>query len=200
MARRVARISWRGKGALLKGWSNFKRPWSKFSLLLNQIETDIPAEIGISNDFSGRKQVISKKKRSSPTLGELHKQIIPLCWTKSRQVLHNFGSQILLGGTVFIFWAKIGLKSTKNVRFWTLFRPMGGLEPPRPPGYATVYGPKRGSMTQCSPLSMLLTVHALAEFCDHLKSKLYSGELERGLSATRAGAKRAIQWGSTYSY
>ena len=38
------------------------------------------------------------------------------------------------GGAIFIFGAKIGLKSTKNVIFCMLFRPMEGLEPP---GYAT---------------------------------------------------------------
>ena len=31
------------------------------------------------------------------------------------------------GGAVFIFGAKTGLKSTKNMRFCILFRPMGGL-------------------------------------------------------------------------
>ena len=32
------------------------------------------------------------------------------------------------GGAVFIFWAKLDLKTSKNVRFCILFRPMGGLE------------------------------------------------------------------------
>ena len=43
-------------------------------------------------------------------------------------------SQLLLPnpveGAVFIFGAKIDLKSTKNVLFCILFRPMGGLKPP----------------------------------------------------------------------
>ena len=42
-----------------------------------------------------------------------------------------------MGGAIFNFLQKIGLKSTKNVRFCILHKPMGGLEPPRPPGYAT---------------------------------------------------------------
>ena len=37
------------------------------------------------------------------------------------------------GGAIFNFSHKIGLKSTKNVRFCILHKPMGGLEPPRPP-------------------------------------------------------------------
>ena len=41
------------------------------------------------------------------------------------------------GGAIFIFGAKIGLKSTKNVIFCILFRQMGGIRaPPAPPGYA----------------------------------------------------------------
>ena len=42
------------------------------------------------------------------------------------------------GGAIFNFSQKIGLKSTKNVPFCILHKPMGGrgLEPP--PGYATV--------------------------------------------------------------
>ena len=76
--------------------------------------------------------MISKKNRSSPTLSELLNQKPPLFWSKQRQVLHNFGSQILWGGAVFIFGAKIGLKSTRNVLFCILFRPIGELEPPCP--------------------------------------------------------------------
>ena len=39
----------------------------------------------------------------------------------------------LFGGAVFIFGAKIGLKSTKNVLFCIFFRPMGGSSSPHPP-------------------------------------------------------------------
>ena len=49
------------------------------------------------------------------------------------ELLLDFGTQIPLGEAVFIFWPKIGLKSSKNVRFCILFRPMGGFEPPHPP-------------------------------------------------------------------
>ena len=60
-------------------------------------------------------------------MGELQNQKTPLFWSRLRQVLHNFGSQIPLGGLVLIFGAKIGLKSTKNVLLC-----IWGLEPPSP--------------------------------------------------------------------
>ena len=45
----------------------------------------------------------------------------------------KFGNPNVWGGAIFNFSQKIGLKSTKNVRFCILHKPMGGLEPPRPP-------------------------------------------------------------------
>ena len=36
------------------------------------------------------------------------------------------------GGAIFNFSQKIGLKTTKNVQFCILHKPMGGLEPPLP--------------------------------------------------------------------
>ena len=52
---------------------------------------------------------------------------------------------------------KIGLKSTKNMRYCILHKPMGGLKPPAPPpGYAT------GSMPQyvlrCCNMSHIATI------------------------------------------
>ena len=41
------------------------------------------------------------------------------------------------GGAIFVFSAKIVFKSAKNVVFCIFFTPMGGLQPPLPPGYAT---------------------------------------------------------------
>ena len=52
------------------------------------------------------------------------------------------GSFRMGGGAIFHFSQKIGLKSTKNMRFCILHKPMGGARapppPPPPPGYATV--------------------------------------------------------------
>ena len=70
-----------------------------------EIQRVFPAEIRNSKVFSGRNQVISKN-RSSPTLGELLNQKNPLFWSKQRQVFHNFGSQISLGGGCFHLWSK----------------------------------------------------------------------------------------------
>ena len=67
-----------------------------------------------------------------------------------------------MGGAIFNFSQKIGLKSIKNVRFCILHKPMGGLEPPRP------------------PLATLLVTHSFykndflkheAHFCSKFKNK-----------------------------
>ena len=153
-ARCVARISQRGRGlfwevktAVNELDPNFHQSWTKLRRFLCQ------------------NQVIFKKERSSPKLkrffqpnfGDLEKKKV---LTKIQSLLlTNFGcapekknstflvqitgspSQLLLpnpvGGAVFIFGAKVGLKSTKNVLFCILFRPVGGYSPPPPPGYAT---------------------------------------------------------------
>ena len=49
------------------------------------------------------------------------------------------GGCFRMGGAIFHFSHKIGLKSTKSMRFCILHKPMGGLEPPLPPPpcYAT---------------------------------------------------------------
>ena len=81
-----------------------------------------------------------EKKRSSPKLRGIFRpevDIQTLFQSNSRHLLHNFGTQFPLGGAVFNFSPKIGFKSTKNVRFCILYRPMGGSSPPPPPGYAT---------------------------------------------------------------
>ena len=83
-----------------------------------------------------------KKKRSSPKLRRIFRpksEIQPVFQPESRHLLHNFGTQFPLGGAVFIFSPKIGLKNTKNVRFCILYRPMGGTRaPPPPPPLATL--------------------------------------------------------------
>ena len=88
-----------------------------------------------------------KKKRSSPKLRRIFRPksefqtVLP---AESRQLLLNFGTQIPLGGAVSIFWAKIGLKGSKNIRFCILFSFQANFQPtPRPPfEYATGKGHK----------------------------------------------------------
>ena len=126
-----------------------KNRWSpKKKKVFTEIETDFLAKIGNSYVFSAQKQVVSKKKkkkRSSPKVRLIFRpksEILKLFQAKSRHVLHNFGTQFPLGGAVFNFSPKISLKSTKNVRFCILHKPMGGgaWGPPPPPGYASDCG------------------------------------------------------------
>ena len=78
--------------------------------VFTEIEADFSAKIGNSNVFSYR------------------------ITTSTSQLRHP----ISFGGAVFNFSPKIGLKSTKNVQFCILHKPMGGARAPRPPpGYAT---------------------------------------------------------------
>ena len=151
-SRRVARIWKRGGGAFLKKWENCKRPWPELSLFLNQNHTVYPISadlfLKLRRKFRPKSEIQtlfqpknrwSHKKRSSPKLRRIFRpksEIQTLFQAESRHLLHNFGTQFRLGGgVVFIFSPKIGLKSTKNMRFCLLHRPMGGAL--APPGYAT---------------------------------------------------------------
>ena len=69
-----------------------------------------------------------KKKRSSPKFREFRK------FKRMR------GGSFRMGGAMFHFSQKIGLKSTKYMRFCILHKPMGGLEPPPAPPLATLLG------------------------------------------------------------
>ena len=68
-----------------------------------------------------------KKKRSSPKFRAI---FLP----KFRKFKRLRGGSFRMGGAIFHFLQKIGLKSTKNMRFCILHNPMGGARaPPRPP-------------------------------------------------------------------
>ena len=79
--------------------------------------------------FFRPKSVISKKKkkkrRSSPKFREIFRPI--------SQIQTFEGGLFLNGGAISHFSQEIGLKSTKNMRFCILHKPMGGLESPPPP-------------------------------------------------------------------
>ena len=95
-----------------------------------EIETNFSAEIRNSKVFSAQNQVVSKKikknkKRSSPKLR--------LIFRPNSEIQTFEGGLFSYGGAIFNFSQKIGLKSTKNVRFCILHKPMRGLEPPLPP-------------------------------------------------------------------
>ena len=100
-----------------------------------EIESDFSAKIGNSNDFLAQKQVVSKKKVFAEIESNFSAKI-----THSNTFSHRITSStsrlrhpISFGGAVFNFSPKIGLKSSKNVQFCILHKPMGGLEPPLPP-------------------------------------------------------------------
>ena len=108
-----------------------------------KIQSDFSAEIQNSNVFSAQNQVISKKKkkkkkkkRSSPIFRAI---FLPISQVQTYERMR--GGSFRMGGAIFHFSQKIGLKSTKNMRFCILHKPMGGgSSPPRPPpGYATGY-------------------------------------------------------------
>ena len=75
--------------------------------------------------FSAQNQVVSKKKKVFTG--------IETDFSAKFGNLNVWEGALFLWGAIFNFSPKIGLKSTKNVRFCILHKPMGGLEPPPPP-------------------------------------------------------------------
>ena len=106
-----------------------KISWSPKKKVFTEIETDFSAEIGNSNVFSAQNQVVSKKikkkikKKSSPNL----RLIFP---PKSEIQTFEGGLFSYGEGAIFNFSLKIGLKTTKKVRFCILHKPLGGVRAP----------------------------------------------------------------------
>ena len=104
---------------------------------LSKFETKCLEKIENSNVFFRQKlgdlQKKKKKKRSSSKFKAI---FLP----KFRKFKRFRGGSFRMGGAIFNFSRKIGLKSTKNMRFCILHKPMGGARAPPapPPGYATV--------------------------------------------------------------
>ena len=103
-----------------------------------KIQSDFSAEIQDSKVFSAQNQVISKKKKKK-------KKGLP---QNSGQFFYQFrkfkrlrGGSFRMGGAIFHFSQKIGHKSTKNMRFYILHKPMGGARAPPPPPLATLLNP-----------------------------------------------------------
>ena len=94
-----------------------------------KIQSDFSTEFRNSNVFSAQNQVISKKKRSSPKFTAI---FLPISQLQTR------GGYFRMGGAIFHFSQKIGLKSTKNMRFCILHKPMGGARAPPAPPLATL--------------------------------------------------------------
>ena len=101
-----------------------------------------------SKDFSCRNQKL--KGFFWPKSGDLQKIGLHRLWVSSwTKKLHYSGPnnaksfttsapKSLWGGAVFIFGAKIGLKSTRNVLFCIFFTPMGEARAPPPSPLATL--------------------------------------------------------------
>ena len=84
----------------------------------------------------GDLQKKKKKKKKKKAFAKIQSDFSP----KFRKFKRLRGGSFRMGGAIFHFSQKIGLKNTKYMRFCILHKPMGGLEPPPPPpGYATVH-------------------------------------------------------------
>ena len=79
---------------------------------------------GFFRPKSGGLQKIKKKKRSSPKLGVIFRP--------NSEIQTLEGAVFLRGGAIFNFSQQTALKSTKNVRFCILHKPMGGGSSPPP--------------------------------------------------------------------
>ena len=121
---------------LSENWDGISRKfnrWSTKKKVFTEIETDFSGKIGNSNAFPAQKQMISKKKKGlhrnwDGFFGQ--KRIFKRFFRPNHDIYFTTSApNFLWGGAVFIFSPKIGLKSTKNVRFCILQR----LEPPLPP-------------------------------------------------------------------
>ena len=109
-----------------------------------------------SERFFGRNPKFIRFFRPKP--GDLKKKKKNGLRQNSRQFFSQFrnfkrlrGGYFRMGGAIFHFSQKIGLKTTKNMRFCILYKPMGGLEPPPPP-LATLL------LTTLSQLAPLISV------------------------------------------
>ena len=115
-------------GDLQKKKKKKKRSSLKFRVIFrpkSKIQTFFPPKI----KWSPKKK---KKKVFAKIQGDFSSKI--------SQVQTFQGGLFSHGGSIFNFSQKIGLKSTKNMRFCILLKTMGGaLAPPAPPGYATAY-------------------------------------------------------------
>ena len=154
--------------------SNFHWPWISFRRFVRNLRWNVSERSEIQSFFRSKLGDLQKKKKKKkkglrqnsewffgrnpkfkrffrPKLGDLQKKKKVFAklqcefFFQFRKFKRMRGALFVWGGAVFHFSQKIGLKSTKNMRFCILHKPMGGLEPPPPPwlrycatGYATL--------------------------------------------------------------
>ena len=91
--------------------------------------------------FSPKPGDLQKKKvftKNETSLNRPKSEIQTVFHANSQQLLHNFGTQIPLGGLFSFFQQKSASKAPKTCDFAYFTGHWGGLVPPAPPGYATV--------------------------------------------------------------
>ena len=133
MGRRVARI-WKRGGLFRKSEKcandldpNFHCSGISFTRFVRKLRREFSEIQRFFRPKSGGLQKQKKKKRSSTKLRLIFRP-------KSEIQTFEGGCFPMGRGAIFNFSQKIGLKTTKIVRFCILHKPMGGVSsPPRPP-------------------------------------------------------------------
>ena len=120
------------KGGFFLKLETIERTWLILSSVLSQIETFFWPKSGDlqkkkKEGFSAQNQVIPPPKKG------LHVHWDPLLLVDIISGSSPTLTPISFGGAIFVFRAKIGLKTAKNMLFRILFRPMGELEHHLPP-------------------------------------------------------------------
>ena len=97
---------------------------------------------------------------------------------RSQDYFTTSAPKFLWGGQFSFFLAKIGLKSTKNVRFCILYRPVGARAPP--PGYTIDLGTAKGpfGLRVKLPPAHLSTTHDGGFILSHLLLNVKQGSCE----------------------
>ena len=109
---------------------------SKKKKVFAKIQSDFSAEIQNSNVFFRPKlgDLQKKKKKKKKGLRQNSRRF----FTQFRKFKRLRGGSFRMGGAIFHFSQKIGLKSTKNMLFCILHKPMGGARAPPAPPLATL--------------------------------------------------------------
>ena len=123
-----------GGEAVLEAGNTIKQSWPRFWLVFNRIESVFVSKYWWSpkktlhqnwDCFSpdlGDLQTKKKKRSSARLKPSFLLEVTPAPWPIAI-------ANTIRGGAIFVFRAKIGLKSAKNGVFCMLFRPMGGYSP-----------------------------------------------------------------------
>ena len=109
-----------------------KKKKKKKKKVFAKIQSDFSAETEIQRFFPPKIRLSPKKKKKKKK--GLRQNFSP----KFRKFKRLRGGSFRMGGAIFHFSQKIGLKSTKYMRFCILHKPMGGARAPPAPPLATL--------------------------------------------------------------